>query len=119
MPLLLFLLLSSPAHAGWLQDKAQAVQHNVGVATGTKEPTDDEINASAAQAYADIKAHSKPSANAEWNAMVQRVASRIEAASGTKFQWEAILIESPEVNAWCMPGGKIAVYTGIMPVMKT
>jgi predicted Zn-dependent protease len=51
--------------------------------------------------------------------MVQRVATRIAAASGEHFQWEYVLIESPEVNAWCMPGGKIAVYTGIMPVLKT
>lgn len=36
-----------------------------------------------------------------------------------KFQWEYILIDSPEANAWCMPGGKMAVYTGIMPILKT
>lgn len=86
---------------------------------GKKEPSDAEINAQAAKAYTEIKAKSKMSTNAEWNAMVQRVAQRIAAASGEKFQWEYVLIESPEVNAWCMPGGKIAVYTGIMPVLKT
>ena len=32
------------------------------------------------------------------------------------FQWEYNLIESKEVNAWCMPGGKVAVFTGILPV---
>jgi predicted Zn-dependent protease len=84
-----------------------------------KEPSDAEINAEAAKAYADIKAKSKISTNAEWTAMVQRVASRIAKASGENFQWEYVLIDSPEVNAWCMPGGKIAVYTGIMPVLKT
>ncbi|GAB3920363.1 M48 family metallopeptidase [Larkinella terrae] len=31
------------------------------------------------------------------------------------FQWEFHLIESPQVNAWCMPGGKVAFYTGILP----
>jgi predicted Zn-dependent protease len=51
--------------------------------------------------------------------MVQRVAQRIAKASGENFKWEYVLIESNEVNAWCMPGGKIAVYTGIMPVLKT
>ena len=53
--------------------------------------------------------------------MVKRVADRIAAAAdkdaakrGTKlnFQWEVILIDSPTVNAWCMPGGKMGVYTG-------
>jgi predicted Zn-dependent protease len=86
---------------------------------GAKEPTDAEINAEAAKAYAEVKNKSKISTNAEWNAMVQRVAQRIAAASGEKFQWEYVLIESPEPNAWCMPGGKIAVYTGIMPILKT
>ena len=34
------------------------------------------------------------------------------------YQWEYKLIENKEVNAWCMPGGKIVVYTGILPVTK-
>jgi predicted Zn-dependent protease len=87
--------------------------------TGSKEPTDAEINAEAARAFEEVKAKSKLSTNREWSDMVQRVAHRIEVASGENFAWEAILIESPEINAWCMPGGKIAVYTGIMPVLKT
>lgn len=83
------------------------------------EVSEADINAEAVKAYAEIKAKSKMSNNAEWNAMVQRVAQRIAQSSGENFQWEVILIESPEVNAWCMPGGKMAVYTGIMPVLKT
>lgn len=34
------------------------------------------------------------------------------------FHWEFNLIDSKEVNAWCMPGGKVAVYSGIVPVTK-
>ncbi|OFZ19476.1 MAG: hypothetical protein A2Z20_05325 [Bdellovibrionales bacterium RBG_16_40_8] len=86
---------------------------------GGEEPSDAEINAQAVKAYAEIKSKSKMSTNREWNDLVQRVSRRIAAASGENFQWEAVLIDSPEVNAWCMPGGKIAVYTGIMPVLKT
>ena len=86
---------------------------------GNSEPTDADINAQAAQSYLEVKAKSKISTNKEWNDMVQRVARRIAIVSGEKFQWETVLIESPEVNAWCMPGGKMAVYTGIMPVLKT
>lgn len=86
---------------------------------GPKEPTDAEINAQAAKAYVEVKNKSKISTNKEWNDVVQRVAKRIAVASGENFQWETVLIDSPEVNAWCMPGGKIAVYTGIMPVLKT
>jgi predicted Zn-dependent protease len=83
------------------------------------EPTDAEINAQSAKAYEEVKAKSRRSNNAEWSAMVQRVAGRIARASGEDFKWEYVLIESPEINAWCMPGGKIAVYTGLMPVVKT
>ena len=35
------------------------------------------------------------------------------------FNWEFNLIESPDINAWCMPGGKVAVYTGILPLTGT
>jgi len=34
------------------------------------------------------------------------------------FAWEFNLIENEEVNAWCMPGGKVVVYTGILPVTQ-
>ncbi|RRB16977.1 M48 family metallopeptidase [Larkinella knui] len=59
--------------------------------------------------------------------MIKRVGSRIQKAVETYmaannlserlngFQWEFNLIESPQVNAWCMPGGKVAFYTGILP----
>ena len=36
----------------------------------------------------------------------------------SNFDWEYILIESKQRNAWCMPGGKIAVYTGILDITK-
>ncbi len=34
------------------------------------------------------------------------------------FQWEFNLVESDQVNAWCMPGGKVVFYTGILPICK-
>jgi len=60
--------------------------------------------------------------------MVKRVGKRIQAAVEQYFaqqnmaqklenyDWEFNLVESSEVNAWCMPGGKVVVYTGILPI---
>jgi predicted Zn-dependent protease len=82
-------------------------------------PNEEQINKMALQAYEEVKKNSKLSTNAEWKAMLDRVAPRVAKASGENYDWEWMLIDSPEVNAWCMPGGKMAVYTGIMPVLKT
>lgn len=87
--------------------------------TAAQTPSEAEINVEAAKAYSEVKAKSKISKRQDWTEMVQRVAGRIAAASQENFQWEVILIDDPEPNAWCMPGGKMAVYTGIMPILKT
>jgi metalloendopeptidase OMA1, mitochondrial len=53
---------------------------------------------------------------------VQRVAKRIEAVAGKdkpSFDWRVTLLRKNEANAYCLPGGKIVVYTGILPVTKT
>jgi len=70
------------------------------------------------QAFAEIKTKSKISQDAQINAMVQRVAQRVAQASGLKEDWEFIVIEDKQVNAFALPGGKIAVYTGMLPVAK-
>ena len=52
---------------------------------------------------------------------VQRVASRIEAVAGRDkpaFDWKVTLLRKNEANAYCLPGGKIVVYTGILPVTR-
>jgi metalloendopeptidase OMA1, mitochondrial len=70
-----------------------------------------------AQAYEEILADQKLSDDAEMTAMLERVGHRIAAvANQPDFDWEFKLIESPEVNAFCLPGGKIAFYTGILPI---
>jgi metalloendopeptidase OMA1, mitochondrial len=54
-------------------------------------------------------------------AQVQRVAKRIEAVAGRDkpaFQWKVTLLRKNEANAYCLPGGKIVVYTGILPLTR-
>ena len=53
--------------------------------------------------------------------LVNRVAKRLVEAtgnSGPSFQWEVSVVRSPTANAFCLPGGKIVVYTGILPVAR-
>jgi predicted Zn-dependent protease len=54
---------------------------------------------------------------------IQHAVERYFASSGLSqhlsgYKWEFNLVEDPQVNAWCMPGGKVVVYTGILPVAK-
>jgi predicted Zn-dependent protease len=54
-------------------------------------------------------------------AIVQRVAKRIEAVAGRDkpaFVWRVTLIRKDVANAYCLPGGKIVVYTGILPLTQ-
>ena len=53
------------------------------------------------------------------NAMVQQVGERIRSVVNLpNAQWEFVVFDSKEANAFCLPGGKIGVYTGILPLMK-
>lgn len=50
---------------------------------------------------------------------IKEIGRRISAVTdSTGFKWEYNLIDSPQVNAFCLPGGKVAVYSGILPVAK-
>lgn len=51
--------------------------------------------------------------------LVRRVASRLAGVASSDFDWEVSLVDSDQVNAFCLPGGKIVVYTGILPYAQT
>jgi predicted Zn-dependent protease len=56
------------------------------------------------------------------NAMVQRVGKKIAEIASKDMagaQWEFVVFESKEANAFCLPGGKVGVYTGLLPIAKT
>lgn len=90
------------------------------------------VNQLSADQYKQVKQTSKilsPATNKD-AAMVTRIGSRIAeavtnyytekglAGALQGYSWEYVLIDEPTVNAWCMPGGKIAVYTGLLPVTQ-
>src|SRR5690606_16835266 len=80
--------------------------------------------------YSSVLNESKVVKNTSEAAMIQRVGGNIKRAVEqymaqnnltellNGFKWEFTLIDDPTVNAWCMPGGKVAFYTGILPICK-
>ncbi|CAK4647724.1 unnamed protein product [Aphanomyces euteiches] len=51
--------------------------------------------------------------------MVKRVGQRIARVSGQNdFKWEFVVIDSPEANAFCVPGGKVCVFTGLFKTLR-
>lgn len=68
-----------------------------------------------------MKTNTPISHDPAYNAMVQRVGKRIAAIAGKDLpnaQWEFVVFESQEANAFCLPGGKVGVYTGLLPIAK-
>ncbi len=80
--------------------------------------------------YAEFISEHKLSNNVQQTRLVKKVGRRIQQAveqfyadQGQSralkgYQWEFNLVEDEQVNAWCMPGGKVVVYTGILPITR-
>jgi len=90
-----------------------------------------EIMSTSFTQYDQFLKENKLSTDQQATATVRRVGTRIQGAVErymsdnnmrdqlAGYKWEFNLVESKDVNAWCMPGGKVVVYTGILPVTKT
>ena len=89
------------------------------------------LNRQAAQVYENVKSKVKLSDDKKQLNEIKDIGSKIEEAVSAyfasinvqdptnNFDWEYILVDNDKIkNAWCMPGGKIAVYTGILEVTK-
>ena len=89
------------------------------------------LNAQAAAIYEKIKSREKMSDDIDTLNNIKKIGNNMEISIGkyfdksnlpnpaNDFEWEYILIDNDKVkNAWCMPGGKIAVYTGILKITK-
>lgn len=91
---------------------------------------DQEISAMAVQQYREVISKAKVVSGTTASKSVQNVGLRIKNAANnyyrsigreadiTNYQWEFNLIEDKQINAWAMPGGKVAVYTGILPITQ-
>ena len=92
--------------------------------------SDEQILSLSSDEYSKYMKSAKPSTDAANTAMVKRVGQRLASAvvaylnahnmgnEVANYQWEFNLVQDNQVNAWCMPGGKIVVYEGILPVTK-
>jgi len=93
--------------------------------------SESKLNMQAAQIYEKIKKNEKMSTDLSKLQEIKEIGKNIEFAIGEyfyqnnisdptqNFDWEYILIDNKKVrNAWCMPGGKIAVYSGILEVIN-
>jgi predicted Zn-dependent protease len=92
--------------------------------------SNDEIMSLSADEYKKVVSSSKTVTTGEYAQMVNTVGQNIKTSVekymndnglGDRiagFNWEFNLIDEPTVNAWCMPGGKVAFYTGIMPLCQ-
>jgi predicted Zn-dependent protease len=89
------------------------------------------LNRQAAQIYLNVQKKTKLSKDKKQLDEIKDIGSRIEESVSAYFEsinkndptayfnWEYILIDNDKIkNAWCMPGGKIAVYTGILKITK-
>jgi len=92
---------------------------------------EEKLNAQAAKIYEKIKAKEKLSDDIKKLNEIKEIGKKMENSIGeyfskenldnptVNFDWEYILIDNKKIrNAWCMPGGKIAVYSGILDVTK-
>jgi len=93
--------------------------------------SDDQVNPAAAASYHQLLSDPKTKVITSGNdaQRVKRIGNQLAVAiqqylntngyaNQYNFAWEFNLIQSPEINAWCMPGGKVAVYSGILPVTQ-
>lgn len=81
--------------------------------------SDEQLEQLSVQAYQQASAEYPEVTSGPDYEMVQEVARRIAAAADEKFPWQAKLLKADNVpNAFCLPNGRIAIYTGILPLTK-
>lgn len=80
--------------------------------------SEEQIAQLSAQAWQQSLQRERVSRDPALNAQLQRVGRRIAQASGLAYDWEFVVFDSDQENAWVLPGGKVAFYRGIMETME-
>lgn len=73
------------------------------------------------QSYRDVLSQSRVISSGPEVEMVRRVTGRLAGATGDagkKFDWRVSVVQDPQANAFCLPGGKMVVFTGILPIAQ-
>lgn len=73
------------------------------------------------QTYRQVLAQARSIDSGPQFEMVRRVAGKLASATGAagaEYEWQVSLIDDEQINAFCLPGGKIVVYTGILPIAQ-
>ncbi len=77
------------------------------------------MNGIGASSYKSMLADSKTVKKGDDHQTLVKVGGKIsKVAKKPEYDWEYNLLDSDEINAWCLPGGKIGIYTGILPVLQ-
>ena len=83
---------------------------------------DKEVTKMSIAAFDDMKAHNKISTDAEHNAQLQRVGERLQKAvpiwDMPDADWEFVVFDNPQINAFAMAGGKVGVFTGLFKIAQ-
>ncbi|HTD65191.1 MAG TPA: M48 family metallopeptidase [Candidatus Limnocylindria bacterium] len=73
-------------------------------------------------AFEEMKKELPISSNPKYKSLVERVGAKIAEQAKAEMpeaKWEFVVFESPEANAFCLPGGKVGVYTGLLPITQS
>lgn len=82
-------------------------------------PSEAQLSAGALSAWSGLKQEQQVSTNPQYTSRMNRVAPKIiQAAGGNPSEWEVLVFESEQLNAFALPTGKIGFYTGILDLME-
>jgi predicted Zn-dependent protease len=115
------LLIAGLVMMGQFCSSEKVVNPETGRAARVALSTDQE-QALGLQSYKEVLSQSQVITSGPEHDMVVRVASKLAPATGEAakdFDWQVSVVKSDQANAFCLPGGKIVVYTGILPYTKT